>query len=164
MTEGAKQFSTVTDGQGVYEFPDLADGEWKIRIAMSGFSPLESRATVAPNGAQGEGDLQLLSMEKLLAEAKLVAAATMVLQARALEVKTERKTEASAQAAPEMPPPEEDSEKSSNGLLINGSENNADTSPFSTSPAFGNRHPGIRSLYTGSFGAIADNSVFDARP
>ena len=26
VTEGTKQLSTVTDGQGVYEFPDLADG------------------------------------------------------------------------------------------------------------------------------------------
>ena len=162
VTEGAKQFSTVTDGQGVYEFADLEDGEWKIRIAMSGFSTLQSRATVAPNVAQGEWELQLLSEEKLLAEAKPVAAATIALQPRAPEVKTEKKAE--AQATPEMPPADEGSEKSSNGLLINGSENNADTSPFSTSPAFGNRHPGIRSLYTGSFGAIADNSVFDARP
>ena len=170
VTEGTKQFSTVTDSQGLYEFPDLADGVWKIQIAMSGFSPLENQMTVAPNLAQGEWEIQLLSSEQLLADAKPAEAVTAVLQPRVPEVKPEKKAEkktgAEPQGAPAAPPPEPDAapDKSSNGLLINGSENNADTSPFSTSPAFGNKHPGVRGLYNGSFGAIADNSVFDARP
>ncbi len=49
-------------------------------------------------------------------------------------------------------------------MLINGSESNAATSQYSMSPAFGNHRPGIKGLYNGSFGAIIDNSVFDARP
>ena len=171
VTEGAKVLSTITDSQGLYEFPDLADGVWKIQIAMSGFAPLENQVTVAPNLAQGEWEIQLLPSEKLLADAKPAEAVTVALQPRVPEVKpekkAEKKTEAAPQGAPAAPPPPEPdaaSDKSSNGLLINGSENNADTSPFSTSPAFGNRHPGVRGLYNGSFGAIADNSVFDARP
>ncbi len=162
VTEGSKQLSTVTDGQGVYQFPDLPDGVWKIRIAMSGFLTLEDRVTVAPKMEQGEWELQLLSADKLLEEASPEASVTPALLTRKPEAKPEKKSE--AEGTPEMPPPDESQEKSSNGLLINGSESNAATSPFTISPAFGNRHPGIRSLYTGSFGAIADNSVFDARP
>jgi hypothetical protein len=48
--------------------------------------------------------------------------------------------------------------------LINGSENNAATSKYTISPAFGNRRPGTRGLYTGDIGTIVGNSVFDARP
>ena len=49
-------------------------------------------------------------------------------------------------------------------MLINGSDNNAATSKYSLAPAFGNRRPGSKALYTGSLGAIVSNSVFDARP
>ncbi|MGA8938687.1 MAG: TonB-dependent receptor [Acidobacteriaceae bacterium] len=166
VTEGAKKFSTVTDGQGVYEFPDLGDGTWKIQIAMSGFSTLENSVTVTPTVVQGEWDLQLLSTKALLAEAKPAPSEAVLLQRQPVEQKPEKKKETESQNAPEPPAPEPDeaSQKSSNGLLINGSESNASTSPFTLSPAFGNRHPGIKSLYTGSFGAIADSSVFDARP
>ena len=39
ITQGAKRFETVTDLQGLYEFPDLLDGTWKIQIEMRGFRP-----------------------------------------------------------------------------------------------------------------------------
>src|ERR1700679_32681 len=129
VTEGAKVLSTLTDSQGLYEFPDLAYGVWQIQIAMSGFAPLENQVTVAPNLAQGEWEIQLLPSEKLLADAKPAEAVTVVLQPRVPEVKpekkAEKKTEAAPQGAPAAPPPPEPdaaSDKSSNGLLINGSE------------------------------------------
>ena len=37
-------------------------------------------------------------------------------------------------------------------LLINGTVNNAATSPFTLSPAFGNRRPGSKGLYSGGLG------------
>src|ERR1039457_7223759 len=66
-TQGDKHLSTVTDRQGPYEFGDLADGKWKIKIEMSGFSKLEGNVTVAPDMPQGNWDLKLLSLDKLLA-------------------------------------------------------------------------------------------------
>src|ERR1035441_8564074 len=46
VQKGDEQFSTVTDRQGLYEFADLADGQWKIEIEMSGFSKLDGKVTV----------------------------------------------------------------------------------------------------------------------
>ncbi|HEY1499668.1 MAG TPA: carboxypeptidase-like regulatory domain-containing protein, partial [Acidobacteriaceae bacterium] len=57
VTQGTKLLSTVTDGQGLYEFPDLPDGPWKIRIEMRGFSSLDGAVTVAPNTPQTEWEL-----------------------------------------------------------------------------------------------------------
>ena len=39
-TQGSKKVSTVTDIQGAYSFPDLADGNWSIQLEMLGFAPL----------------------------------------------------------------------------------------------------------------------------
>lgn len=63
-----------------------------------------------------------------------------------------------------MHPGEEIGAQVSDGFLLNGSENNAATSKYSISPAFGNLRPGVKSLYTGSVGFVVNNSVFDARP
>ncbi|HET8546809.1 MAG TPA: TonB-dependent receptor [Bryobacteraceae bacterium] len=53
--------------------------------------------------------------------------------------------------------------RAADGFLINGSVNNAASSPFAQLPAFGNNRRGRRSLYNGNFGLIANNSRFDAR-
>jgi hypothetical protein len=169
ITEGAKTLSTVTDVQGLYEFPDVADGAWTIHIEMSGFVPLDDKVTIAPSAPQGAWEIKLLSADQLIAQAHAPETETAPLLPRAPEAKPAKKEapiKPDQANAAEPPPAEPDasSERSSDGLLINGSDNNASTSPFTLSPAFGNRHPGIKSLYNGSFGVIADNSVFDARP
>ena len=71
VTQGDKRLSTVTDRQGLYEFADLADGKWKIEIEMSGFSKLDGDVTVAPNMPQGNWDLKLLDLDKMLAAAQV---------------------------------------------------------------------------------------------
>ena len=38
---GASTLSTVTDSQGVFQFADLPDGEWKLRVDLQGFAPAE---------------------------------------------------------------------------------------------------------------------------
>jgi hypothetical protein len=165
VTQDGKRFSTVTDRQGLYEFADLADGQWKIEIEMSGFSTLDGTVTVAPETAQGRWDLKLLDLDKLLAEAQV----SKQLKTRpAAETKPAENPEAKkpeeANVPPAPPPPDENADKSADGMLINGSESNAATSQYSMSPAFGNHRPGQKGLYNGSFGARIDNSVFDARP
>ena len=169
ITEGAKTFSTITDIQGLYEFPDVPDGAATIRIEMTGFVPLEDKVTVAPNAQQGAWEIKLLASDQLIAQAHAPETETAPLLPRVPEPKPTKKeaaTKPEQTNAPEAPPSDADanSERSKDGLLINGSENNASTSQFTLSPAFGNKHPGLKSLYTGSFGVIADNSVFDARP
>jgi hypothetical protein len=128
---------------------------------------------VAANLPQGELELKLLSLEQMLTETHAAPVETPALKPRPTEVATANKktptknaaAKPEPDAAPSAPKTEDEAtERPSDGLLINGSVNNAATSPFTLSPAFGNRHPGIKSLYTGGFGVIYDNSVFDARP
>jgi hypothetical protein len=167
MTEGAKQAATVTDEQGLYEFPDLADGAWKIEIRMRGFEPLRAEITIAPNIQQGSWELKLLDLQQMLAETKVTKPESPPQLAQRSEEKPKQTTANSAQGAtPGMPPPPPDdsAEKAADGLLINGTSNNANTSKFSLAPSFGNHRPGTRGLYTGGLGAVVSNSLFDARP
>ena len=169
VTQGAQKLSTITDTQGLYEFPDLADVTWKIHMEMHGFAPLDGEVAVAANASQREWELKLLSLEALLADTHAPPAETPPLKPRTLDAKPPAKSvatnpTASAAAPPPQAPEEDAAERPADGLLINGSENNAATSPFTLSPAFGNRHPGVKSLYTGGFGVIYDNSALDARP
>lgn len=159
ITVGDSRSSTVTDRQGLYEFADLPDGVWKIRIEMQGFSMLEGDVTVAPNAAQDTWELKMLGLETMLAETKVTAPENKPLETRSANA-GDAKTDGpnAAQAAPDA------AAGSSDGLLISGSESNAATSQYALDPSFGNRRPGVKSLYTGGFGAIVGNSVFDARP
>ena len=162
LTQDGKQFATVTDEQGLYEFPDIADGKWKIEIQMRGFSTLNGEVMFAPNTPQGAWELDLLDLQQMLAKTKVSKPASEPAQPQ-LATRTKEKPTPEAANAP-MPPPDEASDKASDGFLINGSMNNAATSQYSLSPAFGNRRPGTKSLYTGGIGAVVNNSILDARP
>lgn len=157
VSQGTTRLTTVTDQQGLYAFPDLADGTWKIEIEMSGFATLKGEVTVAPNSPQGVWELTQLPLEKILSKAQVTSP-------ESLPQKPAPQNAAAPEGAAMPPPPQQDSEESSDGFLINGTENNAGTSPFRLSPALGNRRPGSKSLYTGGIAAIVDNAVFDARP
>lgn len=181
VTQGDKQQVTVTDRQGLYEFADLANGAWEIKIEMRGFSTLEASVTVAPNAPQGTWELKLLGLDQLLAQAQSGAPQSTPAQttpqpkpageAEAASQSTPVKDAAQKKDAPKSTeagappaPPDETADKATDGLLIHGTENNASTSPFSLSPAMGNHRPGSRNLYNGGFSSIVDNSALDARP
>ena len=109
----SKQFTTVTDRQGLYEFADLADGQWKIEIEMSGFSKLDGKVTVAPETPQGNWELKLLGLDKLLAAAQ---------ESKPLKTRPAAEAEAGCQPGnaedrarrmlPQPPPPPDDSPRS----------------------------------------------------
>jgi hypothetical protein len=157
VSQGGKRFATVTDQQGLYAFPDLADGVWKIEIEMSGFATLKGEVTVAANAPQGRWELTLLPLDKILSHVQVASP-------ESLPEKPAPQNKETPETTAMPPPPAEDNEESSDGLLINGTVNNAATSPFNLSPAIGNRRPGAKGLYTGGIAAIVDSSVFDARP
>jgi len=162
VKQDGKQFSTVTNRQGLFEFADLPDGEWKVEIEMRGFFKLVGKAQVGLSAPPGQWEMKMLGLEQMLAEAE---------RAKSVESATSEKPPLQpipkpAETAPgEAPPPiDENAEKAADGFVINGSVNNAATSRFSLSPAFGNRRPGTKGLYNGGIGAILDNSALDARP
>jgi len=163
-TQGSKKVSVVSDAGGVYSFDDLADGPWKIEIEMQCFAKIEADVTVAANMAAGKWELTLLPMDQLMARSKLTQAPP-TLAAEVSATAGGKKPEGTAAGPTEIPKaPEEQSEQSNDGFLVNGSVNNAATSQYSLDRAFGNRRPNSKSLYTGGFAAILNNSALDARP
>ena len=165
-TQGSQKFVVVSDQQGVYSFANLADGTWKIEVEMQCFSPLEQTVTVAANMPAGIWELKLLSLDQIMTEAnKVKVETTPVLTARtdATAGKPDAPKPNDNNAA-EKPRPAEENPSPSDGLLVNGSVNNAATSQFSLAPAFGNNRTGKKGLYTGGLAMILGNSALDARP
>ncbi len=70
---------------------------------------------------------------------------------------------ASGEAVPTAETAAELNQKAADGFLINGTSNNAASTPFGLSGAFGNFRRGARSLYNGNIGLVIDNSIIDAR-
>jgi trimeric autotransporter adhesin len=190
-TQGDKKMVAVSDTQGVYSFPDLADGTWTIQVEMTGFATIKQDVAIAPNANAATWELKLLSLDQIRAAAKPVkvetvapavvagtattlpaaptpaggpaAAPTPAGKPAAASGKTADSKAAPAAAGAAAPPVEEASQNSADGLLINGSVNNAATSQFALSPAFGNSRNGGRSLYNGGLTLNLGNSALDAR-
>ena len=167
LTQGSTELTAVTDSQGLYQFPSVSEGDWKISIELRGFTPVHGSVTIGATNEQAEWTLQMLELKDLLSLAQTEPAAAAPLKARDKEQpKQTAKSEKPEEPVPQAPSPQanEDSERAADGLLINGSENNAATSQYSLSPAIGNHRPGTKALYNGSFGAFAQNSIFNAKP
>ncbi|MGI8742058.1 MAG: TonB-dependent receptor [Bryobacteraceae bacterium] len=148
-----RNLSTITDQQGMYSFPDLADGVWTIRIEMQCFAPAE--------GAPGPvWELKLLPLQEMKASSAPPAAfqKTEVNAAKSAPAPARTDTTASnIETAAEL------NQRAADGFLINGSTNNSASSLFSLAAAFGNARKGSGSLYNGNIGLIVDNSALDAR-
>ncbi len=162
LTEGAKRFTTVTDTQGFYSFSGLADGAATIRIQMTGFATLEQPITIASDAALGKAELQLLTLDQMLAQMKPVLSAAITEVQTRSEPKKTGEAPKPAGNQPAAAPAEDQSQRAADGLLVNGSVNNAATSQFSLAPRFGNTASG-QSMYNFSLFARVDNSALDAR-
>jgi hypothetical protein len=163
-TQDGQTFTVVTDPGGEYRFSDLKDGIWKIEIEMEFFAPIGAQVTVQPKMPAGNWELTPLPIAQLVANAKKEPAASELPQLPAVATlqPAQQKPQVGGAATPNEPPEEDD--RSADGLLVNGSVNNAATSVYSTNPAFGNSRTNSRALYNGGFATIVDNSAIDARP
>lgn len=178
--QGDKKQTVLTDGAGGYAFTDLADGTWNFQVEMRGFAPLQREVQVTePQPTPAEWTLTMLPLAEISA-----APATEVRVAEAPKVEIRRPTNVAAPApvnttsgfqrtevaASNTPPVSEAdvtaeiARRAADGFLVNGSVNNAASSPFSTLPAFGNNRGPRRWPYNGNFGFLLDNSSLDARP
>jgi hypothetical protein len=161
-TQGTKTVATVTDAGGVYSFADLANGEWKIEVEMQCFATIHADVTIVEKTPGGKWELTLLppdELKKLAKQAQLLPSAPPVPNTPVVA----KKTGATEPIADLSKPPDAASQDSSDGFLVNGSTNNAATSQYSLSQAFGNKRTGSKSIYNGGFSAIMDNSALDAR-
>ena len=82
LTQGSTELTTVTDSQGLYEFPSVAEGGWKISIVLRGFAPMRGSVTIGATNEQGEWTLQMLELKDLLSMAQTEPATTSPLKAR----------------------------------------------------------------------------------
>src|ERR1700704_6510026 len=65
-TQGDKKFVAISDLQGAYSFPDLADGVWTMQVDMLCFSPIKQEVSVA---LPPEWTLKLLPLDETKAAA-----------------------------------------------------------------------------------------------
>ncbi|MCX6628629.1 MAG: carboxypeptidase-like regulatory domain-containing protein, partial [Candidatus Solibacter sp.] len=173
--QGDKTVAVLTDAQGAYVFPNLDDGAWAFTVEMRGFGP--ARRDIEAPGAV-EWSLTILPLAKIAeagASAEVRAADSPKVEikrpANAPPAATNttsgfQQTEVSASNVP-VAAAEVSSEvarRAADGFLVNGSVNNAASSPFSQLPAFGNNRAPGRWRYNGNLGFMMDNSATDARP
>ena len=125
----------------------------RYRVEMIGFTAVHARPHRCRRSAAAAIELTLAPFEeirKIATISKPVVAAEVVAEAERPEAETAIDPELERQAA--------------EGLLVNGSVNNAAASPFAQARAFGNARPGQRSLYNGGFGLTLGAAALDARP
>jgi len=175
--QGDKTVTALTDAQGAYRLSDVADGAVSVRVEMRGFAPSEREL---PAAEVAEWALTMLPMAELTAAG--AAAEVRVAAAPKVEIKRPanvaapaatnttsafQRAEVNTTNAPAPPAAETSPEvasRAADGLLVNGSVNNAASSPFSQLPAFGNNRAPGRWPYNGNIVLMGNNSVFDARP
>jgi hypothetical protein len=160
-TKGKATLTVTTDERGLYRFADLDEGKWSLEISLQCFAEIHSELTINKDAAPGKFELTLLPQDKLEAMAKTPQ--SYLATEPKLQTATEKQPAAS-NAPLEIPKaPSDANQQSSDGLLVNGSVNNAATSQYSLNQAFGNRRSNSRSLYNGGVAVLLDNSALDAR-
>ncbi len=164
-TQGDERFTTISDANGIYSFPNLTDGVWTISVQMPFFVRSEQDVIVGPGAQPVHWELKMLPIAEALAQTKVSnpgpraeASAASVQQAPTGATSPQPSTHMALE--PEPTP----GDSSDEGLLVNGSVNNAATSPFSLKQAFGNTRTNSHSLYNGGIGIIFGSSALDARP
>jgi trimeric autotransporter adhesin len=158
--QDGKEFSTISDWQGLYSFPNLTDGTWAIEVKMTGFATIKQDVIVGPDASAGKWELKMLPVDQIRVESKSVDFIANVEAPQGNGQATPGDSKPSANKAET----EDVNQLASDGLLINGTVNNGAASPFAQIAAFGNNRNGAKGLYTGGIGMLLDNSALDARP
>lgn len=188
-TQGDKKVTAITDQDGVYTFPDLADGVWNFQVEMQTFATQTKEIAVAANAPSPEWDMKLLPLSEIKATAaapapKPAAAAgepaqTAANGAAAGKGKKPKKgapevpqqtgnfqrAEVNATGNGAAPPPEEQiapgeaAAGAPDSMVVNGSVSNG-----IERRAIGNARRGPGSMYRGDIFAVLDSSGLNAQP
>jgi trimeric autotransporter adhesin len=160
-TQAEKTFLSVTNQDGFYFFPDLSDGRWTIEVEMLGFATIKRELLISQDTPPGKWELQMLPIEEIKGNTQQVTPIVNSPPPKSEPAQPQpQKSEPSSAQTPE----EDRSQLANDGLLINGSTNNAASSPFALEKAFGNLRNRANGMYTGGIGIIFDNAALDARP
>ncbi|MEP6716616.1 MAG: carboxypeptidase-like regulatory domain-containing protein, partial [Terriglobia bacterium] len=66
-SQGEKKVTAVAGEDGIYTFPNLADGVWTLQVEMLCFAPLKQDLTVGPNAPLMKWDLKMLPADEIKA-------------------------------------------------------------------------------------------------
>ena len=70
-TQGDKSLTAITDQDGVYAFPDLADGLWTIKVEMLTFEPQSKEIAVAPGAPSPQWEMKLQALDAMKASVQV---------------------------------------------------------------------------------------------
>jgi trimeric autotransporter adhesin len=170
-TQGEKKLITTADLQGMYFFPDLTDGIWKIEVDMLGFRPTGREISIGQESSELVWHLTMRLLPEIETELmNPISSGAPVEFQRADVNRLSEVVDALPETGKAAPSPfanlndEQLAERAADGFLVNGSVNNAAASPMAQTFAFGNNRRRIKSVYRGNFGLVIDNSAFNARP
>lgn len=150
--------TTVTTGpDGIYHFADLVDGLWNLTIEMLGFDTITHEITVPPEHEPPPSALTVRSFDEL---ARYIPPAETTSAPHPSAAPPQASGLGAAIAASFDPT----GIGAADGLLINGSLNNGNSTPFAQPRGFGNNRPRLRPVYTYAAGLQLGNSSWDARP
>src|SRR5580693_3059619 len=173
VTQGDKKLVAVTDQQGAYSFPDLADGIWKIQVEMLCFTTISQEIGITPQAPSPAWELKLLSLDEIKASAPAPApkpaattsatgkAAAPVVPGSFQRTDLNASSDASAAAGSAAASPgvsELNTGGAADALSVGGSTSNG-----IESRAIGNNRRGPGSLYNMGLMTNLDSSYLDAR-
>ena len=175
VEQGGKKTTTLTNANGGYSFSDLAEGPASVTVEMRGF---ETAAKEISGTDPAEWELKMLpladitsqpAMEVRVAEApkiEIKRPANTAAPAATNTTSAFQRTEVNATAAQVASTDitSDVAQRANDGLLVNGSVNNAASSVFNTLPAFGNNRAPTRWPYNGNLAWLVNHSSLDARP
>jgi hypothetical protein len=166
ITQNGKNLAAVTDTQGFFSFPTLADGSATLQLQMTGFAALQQAITIAPNPVMTTLELTQLSMAEVQSTLHPLPSAPLTSeQAILIPKRTGDSPKPQANQLVGLLPSasaDEIADRATDGLLVNGSVNNAATSRYTLAQRFGNTASG-KSLYTFGANLRIDTSALDAK-
>jgi trimeric autotransporter adhesin len=157
-TQSDRKIVATSDVDGRYRLSGLNDGAYSVRVEMLGFVPLTRDLVANDEATPAALEMALLPFEEIKKVAVVSTSVALVAPVSAVAAVIPN-----APAAPDLVDPELE-RQAAEGLLVNGSVNNAAASPFAQARAFGNARPGQRSLHNGGFGFTLGTAALDARP
>lgn len=163
-SQGDKKITVISDLEGAFSLTDLSESAMTITVEMTGFSAI-TREVKVPSEIPAVWELRMLALNEIQAQPQKLTTIPPLTQ----PAQTTTDSKPAKPAAPVSDvftelSSEELARRATDGLLINGTANNAAASPFSQSAAFGNARRNGAPLYNGNLGMILGNSALDARP
>ncbi len=103
LSQGDKKLAAISDGQGVYTFPDVPDGTWALQVEMLCFEPIKQDVAIAPGAPSPEWEMKLLPLDQIKASAPPPAQPSTPPTAAPSTVTTSTPAAAANGAAPPKP-------------------------------------------------------------